>query len=56
VANGSIAVGDSVGSMGADWASSLNEMAMATGMSVDEMNSLLSSMGVDAKVETTYVK
>jgi hypothetical protein len=55
VANGAINVGDSVGSMGADWATSLNQMAMQTGMSVEEMNSLLSSMGVDAEVITEYV-
>ena len=56
VIDGSIAVGDSVGSMGTDWAKNLNEMAMATGMSVEQMNSLLSSMGVDAEVVTEYVK
>ena len=55
ITNGSIAVGDSIGSMGTTWAESLNEMAMATGMSVEEMNSLLSSMGVDAEVVTEYV-
>jgi hypothetical protein len=42
--------------MGTTWAESLNEMAMATGMSVEEMNSLLSSMGVDAEVVVDYVK
>ena len=56
VANGSLAVGDSVGAMGADWAASLNEMALATGMSVEEMNEMLSSMGVDANVTVTEVK
>lgn len=55
VANGAINVGDSVDSMGADWAASLNQMAMQTGMSVEQMNSLLSSMGVDAEVITEYV-
>jgi hypothetical protein len=32
--------------MGETWIDSLNEMAYATGMSVDEMNSLLNELGV----------
>ena len=59
VVNGTIAAGDAVTNLGgqtaASWAQSLNEMALATGMSVDEMNSLLSSMGVEAEVVTTDV-
>jgi hypothetical protein len=31
---------------GDNWVAALNEMAIATGMSVDQMNSLLNSMGV----------
>ena len=42
--------------MNEDWVTALNDMAMATGMSVDDMNSILGSMGVQAKVDTTYVK
>ena len=42
--------------MGDDWVAALNRMALATGMSVEEMNSILGAMGVQAKVETTYVK
>lgn len=42
--------------MGDDWVAALNRMALATGMSVEQMNSILGSMGVQAKVETTYVK
>lgn len=41
--------------MSDDWVAALNRMAMATGMSVEEMNGLLGSLGVQAKVETTYV-
>nr|DAG21637.1 MAG TPA: alpha-2-macroglobulin receptor-associated protein precursor [Caudoviricetes sp.] len=32
--------------MDSDWVESLNKMALATNMSVDEMNSLLNQMGV----------
>ena len=41
---------------GDDWVTALNEMATATGMSVEQMNSLLNSMGVKAKVKVTSVK
>lgn len=39
-----------------DWIESLNEMAVATGMSVEEMRSMLNSMGVRANVEVDYVQ
>ena len=39
-----------------DWIESLNEMAVATGMSVEEMRSMLNSMGVRANVEVDYVE
>lgn len=39
-----------------DWITSLNEMAVATGMSVEEMRSMLNSMGVRANVEVDYIK
>ena len=39
-----------------EWVAALNRMAITTGMSVEEMNGLLGSLGVQAKVETTYVK
>lgn len=39
-----------------DWIKSLNEMTVATGMSVEEMRSMLNSMGVRANVEVDYVK
>ena len=41
---------------GDNWVAALNEMAIATGMSVDQMNSLLNSMGVQAEVEVKSVK
>ena len=52
----SLNVGDPVQSMGEEWIAAMNNMAIATGMSVDEMQSMLSSMGVSAKVETKYVE
>lgn len=42
--------------MGQDWVDALNRMAKATGMSVDEMNQLLGTMGVQAKVKVDYVE
>lgn len=55
VANGTAKVGDSMSFLGDDWISALNEMAIQTGMSVEEMNSLLNQMGVDADVTVTEV-
>lgn len=55
IQDGSIAAGDSVGSMGSNWVKALNKMALATNMSVEEMNALLGSMGVDAEVEINEV-
>lgn len=42
--------------MDGEWVAALNRMALTTGMSVQEMNGLLGSLGVQAKVETTYVE
>ena len=53
IKNGLIAEGQG---MTDDWVAALNRMAITTGMSVEEMNGLLGSLGVQAKVETTYVK
>lgn len=39
---------------GEEWVNALNEMAMATGMSVDQMNALLNSMGVQADVTVVH--
>lgn len=43
-------------SMGSGWVDGLNQMAIATGMSVDDMNSLLGQLGVTADVKTKSVK
>ena len=37
------------------WVASLNEMAAATGMSVDEMRSMLNALGIEAEVQTKDV-
>ena len=49
-----LGIGDNVyEKLGGDkWAIALNEMAKTTSMSVDEMNNLLNSMGVDAELST----
>ena len=41
--------------LGDGWVDALNKMARATGMSVDEMNSLLNELGVETDVTTTPV-
>lgn len=56
IQNGTIKIGDSIDSMDSDWVESLNKMALVTNMSVDEMNSLLNQMGVQAKVDVKYVE
>lgn len=52
-----IGIGDNIYERlgGADWVNALNQMAIATGMSVEQMNSLLNSMGVQAKVDVVDV-
>ena len=52
-----IGIGDNVYERlgGANWVNALNQMAIATQMSVEQMNSLLNSMGVQAKVEVRDV-
>ena len=52
-----VSVGDNVYEKlgGDDWVNALNEMAVATNMSVEQMNSMLNSMGVQAEVTTTDV-
>lgn len=53
---GELEVGQDVASiLGDDWVTALNEMALATGMSVDQMNGLLGQLGVQTKVETKTV-
>lgn len=59
IRNGSLEAGQDVAdildSTGESWVGSLNQMAIATGMSVEEMNSLLNQLGVQAEVTTTDV-
>lgn len=45
-----------INGMDASWITALNEMAVATGMSVDQMNALLGQLGVQAKVEVQNVR
>ena len=54
IANGSIKAGESVTSMGEDWATALNVMAESTGMSVEQMQSLLNELGVEAEVTSIF--
>jgi hypothetical protein len=49
-------IGDPIDGLDDDWIQAMNDMAIATGMSVDDMNSLLSSMGISASVKTKYVE
>ena len=59
IRNGSLEAGQDVAGLmdgtGKSWVDSLNQMAIATGMSVEEMNSLLNQLGVQAEVTTTDV-
>ena len=60
IRNGTLEAGENVTELmdgnGKTWVDSLNQMAIATGMSVDEMNSLLNQLGVQTEVTTTDVK
>ena len=60
ITNGTVAAGDNVASLmdgtGKSWVESLNAMAMATGMSVEQMNAMLNQLGVQAEVEVKNVK
>ena len=59
VQNGTLTAGQNITDLmngtGQSWVESLNQMAIATGMSVDEMNSLLNQLGVQAKVDVVEV-
>lgn len=46
---------DLMNGTGLSWVDSLNQMAMATGMSVEEMNGMLNQLGVQAKVDVVDV-
>ena len=45
-----------IDSMGTGWIDGLNQMAMATGMSVEEMNAMLNQMGVQTEVNVKNVE
>ena len=51
IQNGVINAGSA---MDAEWVAALNRLALSTGMTVEQMNGLLGSLGVQAKVETSY--
>lgn len=57
-----VEVGDSLSDifgndeLASDWVNKLNDLALATGMTVDEMNSLLGSVGMKANVKITEKK
>ena len=53
--DGSMSIQDAMGGTADSWVESLNQMAIATGMSVDQMNGLLNQLGVQAKVDVTSV-
>ena len=56
ISNGTIKAGEDITKLmdgtGKSWVDSLNKMAYVTGMSVDEMNSLLNELGVETDVTT----
>ena len=58
VHNGNVAIGDELAQNGEilsnGWVESFNQLIEDTGMGVDEVKSLLSQMGVDAELVTTY--
>lgn len=56
VAKGTSSAQSYLDNYGKDWVSALNEMAYATGMTVDEMNATLNEMGVDVEVVSKPVK
>lgn len=60
IEDSTIGIGDSLteigGVLGENWVESLNEMAKATGMSVEQMNSLLNELGVKTEVNVEHVE
>lgn len=56
VASGASTAQSYINSCGTDWINALNEMAKATGMSVEEMNAMLNELGVDVNVTSTPIK
>lgn len=54
--SGTISLDQAMGGSSENWVQSLNEMAIATGMSVEQMNGMLNKLGVQAHVEVKSVK
>lgn len=54
--DGTMTIDEAMGGSSENWVQSLNEMAIATGMTVDEMNGMLNKLGVQAHVEVKSVK
>lgn len=53
VANGTTAAQSYIDNAGQDWINALNEMALATDMTTEEMQAMLNEMGVDAELTVT---
>lgn len=57
--NGTMTLSEALGTVDLDedsWVESLNQMAIATGMSVEEMRATLNSLGVQANIRVDHVK
>lgn len=52
---GTMSIDEAMGGSSESWVESLNQMALATGMSVEQMNGLLNQLGVQAKVDVVDV-
>jgi hypothetical protein len=56
IESGALKAGDAATMLDDEWIDNMNDMAVKTGMSVTEMQDMLNSMGVSAKVEVKDVK
>ena len=54
--DGTMTLDEALGGSADSWIKSLNDMALATGMSVEQMNATLNQLGVQAHVETVDVE
>lgn len=57
--NGTMTLSEALSTVDLDedsWVESLNQMAIATGMSVEEMRATLNSLGVQANIRVDHVK
>lgn len=52
IGDGSIKAGDAAAMLDADWVTAMNSLAASTGMTVTEMNDMLSAAGIEAEVVT----